>query len=130
MTNTPGPGVEKIIRDYIELREMSRLYVKKKNDLEKEYNKLLADHNGEAKNYNLVQADKIYTVYCEMIACEEQARIAADSFTEAENKLNEIGRILYDATIHAEITVPAINGTAAHTRSVQVAYINGQVQIF
>jgi hypothetical protein len=129
MINSPGPGVEKIIKDYIELREMTRLYVKKKNDLEKEYNKLLADHDGEAKNYNLVQADMIYKVYCDMISCEEQAKIAGDSFSEAEIKLNELGRILYEATIHAEIEIPAINGTPANTRSVLITFNNGQAQI-
>ena len=121
--------IEKTIKDYIELREMSRLYAKKRNDLEKEYNKLLTNYNGEEKNYSLDQADKIYTVYCEMISCEEKLKIAGDSFNEAENKLKEIGRILYEATIHAQISVPAINGTEAHIRSVMVTYNNGEVHI-
>ena len=121
--------IEKTIKDYIELQEISRLYAKKRNDLEKEYNKLLTDHNGEAKNYNLKQADKIYRVYCEMISCEEQSKIAGDSFSEAENKLREIGRILYEATIHAEISIPAINGTGPRIRSVMVTYNNGEVYI-
>jgi hypothetical protein len=121
--------IEKIIKDYIELREISRLYGKKRNDMEKEYNKLLTIYNGEGKNYNLDQADKIYKVYCEMISCEEQLKIAGDSFNEAENKLKEIGRILYEATIHAEISLPAINGTGPHTRSVMVSYNNGEVYI-
>ena len=121
--------IEKTIKDYIELQEMSRMYAKKRNDLEKEYNKLLTVHNGEAKNFNLDQADKIYKVYCEMISCEEQSKIASDSFYEAENKLKEIGRILYEATIHAEITVPAINGAESQTRSVMVSYNNDQVYI-
>jgi hypothetical protein len=129
MIATPHSEIEKTIKDYIELQEMSRLYAKKRNDLEKEYNKLLTDHNGEAKNYNLEQADKIYRVYGEMISCEEQSKIAGDSFYEAENKLKEIGRILYDATIHAEISLPAINGTAPRTRLVMVSYNNGQVFI-
>jgi hypothetical protein len=129
MTANPNSEIEKTIKDYIELREMSRLYAKKRNDLEKEYNKLLTDHNGEAKNYNLDQADKIYKVYCEMISCGEQSKIAGDSFYEAENKLKEIGRILYEATIHADISLPAINGAEPHTRSVMVTYNNGQVHI-
>ena len=121
--------IEKTIKDYIELREMSRLYAKKRNDLEKEYNKLLTNYNGEEKNYSLDQADKIYTVYCEMISCGEKLKIAGDSFNEAENKLKEIGRILYEATIHAQVSLPAINGTGPHTRSVMVTYNNGEVHI-
>jgi len=128
MTN-PNSAVEKTIQDYIELREISRLYNKKRNDLEKEYNKLLSNYNGEEKNYSLDQADKIYAVYGEMISYEEQLKITNESFNEAENKLKEIGRILLEATIHAEISVPAINGTASHTRSVMVTYTNGEVYI-
>jgi vacuolar-type H+-ATPase subunit I/STV1 len=129
MTINYNSEIEKTIKDYIELQEMSRLYNKKKNDLEKEYNKLLTNSNGEEKNYNLEQADKIYKTYCEMIACEEQSKIADDSFNEAENKLKEIGRILYEATIHAEISLPAINGSGPRTKSVMVSYNNGQVYI-
>jgi hypothetical protein len=129
MITDANSEIEKIIKDYIELREISRLYAKKRNDLEKEYNKLLTIHNGEGKNYSLDQADKIYKVYCEMISCEEQLKIAGDSFNEAENKLKEIGRILYEATIHAEISLPAINGTGPHTRAVMVSYNNGEVYI-
>jgi|SRR5947207_8927507 len=122
-------GVEKTITDYIELREISRIYAKKRHDSEKEYNRLLANYNGEEKNYSLDQADKIYSVYCEMISCEQQLKVASDSFNEAENKLKEIGRILYEATIHAEISLPAINGTPRHTKSVMVIYNNGEVNI-
>ena len=46
MTANPNSGIEKTIKDYIELQEMFRLYAKKRLDLEKEYNKLLTDHNG------------------------------------------------------------------------------------
>jgi hypothetical protein len=129
ITNHNNSEIEKIIKDYIELQEMSRHYSKKRSDLEKEYNKLLTNSNGEEKNYNLEQADKIYRTYCEMLACEEQSKVANDSFIEAEDKLKEIGRILYDATIHAEISLPAINGTPARTKSVMVSYNNGQVYI-
>jgi hypothetical protein len=128
MVANSNSEIEKTIKDYIELQEMSRIYAKKRNDLEKEYNKLLTAHNGEAKNYNLDQADKIYKVYCEMISLDEQSKIASDSFTEAENKLKEIGRILYDATIHAQIPLQ-VNGSEPHTRSVMVSYNNGQVYI-
>jgi len=129
MTVNYNSEIEKTIKDYIELQEMSRLYTKRKNDLEKEYNKLLTNSNGEEKNYNLEQADKIYKTYCEMIACGEQSRVADESFNEAENKLKEIGRILYEATIHAEISLPAINGSGPRTKSVMVSYNNGQVYI-
>jgi len=129
ITNNNIAGIEKTIKDYMELQEMSRHYAKKRNDLEKEYNKLLTNFNGEEKNYSLEQADKIYNTYCEMLACEEQSKIANDSFTEAETRLREIGRILYEATIHAEISLPAINGTPARTKTVMVSYNNGQVYI-
>jgi hypothetical protein len=121
--------IGKIIKDYIELRDMSRLYTKKKSDLEKEYNKLLANYNGEEKTYTLEQADKIYTIYSEIICCKEQIKIASESFTEAENKLKEIGRILYEATIHADISLPGINGMASPAKSVLVTYRNGEVDI-
>ena len=117
--------VEKTIKDYIVLQEMFRLYAKKRNDLEKEYNKLLANYNEGENNYSLDQADKIYNVYREMISCEEQSKIANDNFGEAENELKKIGQILYEATIHAEISLPALNGTAAHTRSVTVKATSG-----
>ena len=121
--------VEKIIKDYIVLGEMFRLYTKKRNDLEKEYNKLLANYNEGEKNYSLEQADKIYSVYREMISCEEQSKVANDNLHEAENELKRIGRILYEATIQAEISVPAINGTAPHTRSVTVSFSNDGVTV-
>jgi len=129
MITNNAPGIEKAITDYMELQEMSRHYAKKRNDLEKEYNKLLTNFNGEEKNYNLEQADKIYNTYCEMLICEDQAKIADESFTEAESKLKEIGRVLYEATIHAQISLPAINGTPARTKAVMVSYNNGQVYI-
>ena len=121
--------VEKTIKDYIVLQEMFRLYAKKRNDLEKEYNKLLANYNEGENNYSLDQADKIYNVYREMISCEEQSKIANDNFGEVENELKKIGQILYEATIHAEISLPAINGTAAHTRSVTISFSNGGVTV-
>jgi hypothetical protein len=129
MITDSNSEIEKTIKDFIELQEVSRLYAKKRNDLEKEYNKLVTICNGEGKNYSLDQANKVYKVYCEMISCGEQLKIASDSFEEAKNKLKEIGRILYEATIHAEISLPAINGTEAHIKSVMVTYNNGEVYI-
>jgi|GEM_PF-1172408 len=121
--------IGKIIKDYIELRDMLRLYTKNKNNLEKEYNKLLANFNGEEKTYTLEQADRIYIIYSEIICCKEQIRIASESFNEAEDKLKEIGRILYEATIHADISLPDINGMASPVKSVLVTYRNGEVDI-
>jgi hypothetical protein len=122
-------SISKIITDYIELTEMSRVYGRKEIGLEKEYNKLLTEYHVEAKNYSLEQADKIYKVYNEMLDYKEKSKIAVESMRQAEEKLKEIGQILYESTIHAEITLPAINGTAAQTRSVTVKFENGQVSI-
>ena len=121
--------IAKIITDYIELTEMSRVYGRKQMDLEKEYNKLLTEYNGEAKHYSLEQADKIYKVYKEMLDYGEKAKIATESVCQAENELKEIGQILFESTVHAEINLPAINGTPAQTKSVVVRFDNGQVII-
>ena len=128
MTNS-NSDVQKTIKDYIVLQEMFKLYAKKRNDLEKEYNRLLANYNDGEKNYTLDQADKIYGIYREMASCEEQSKIANENFHEAENELKRIGEILYEASIQAEISLPAINGTAAHTRSVLVSFSNGSVTV-
>jgi hypothetical protein len=122
-------NLEKTIKDYIVLQEMFRLYSKKRNDLEKEYNKLLTNYNDGEKNYTLEQADNIYKVYSEMISCEEQAKIANDNFNEAEIELIKIGQILYEASVHAEISLPAINGTPARTKSIVVVFNNGGVTV-
>ena len=118
--------IGKIISDYIELTEMSRIYGRKQNDLQKEYNKLLTEYNGEAKHYSLEQAEKIYAVYNEMLDYEEKARIATESMSQAEVKLKEIGQILYESTVHAQINLPAINGTPPQTKSITVRFENGQ----
>jgi hypothetical protein len=121
--------ISKVITDYMELTEMSRLYGRKEIDLEKEYNKLLTEYKGEAKNYSLEQAEKIYKTYNEMLLNKEKSKIAVESLIQAEEKLKEIGRILYEPTIQAEITLPSINGAVAQTRSVTVMFENGQVRI-
>lgn len=121
--------IAKLIADYIELSEMSRIYGRKQTDLEKEYNRLLTEYNGEAKHYSLEQADRIYQVYKEMLDYETKATIAADSVCHAENELKQIGQILFESTIHAQINLPALNGTPAQTKSVVVRFDNGQVHI-
>lgn len=126
---TANSDVEKTIKDYIVLQEMFRLYAKKRNDLEKEYNKLLTNYNDGEKNYSLEQADQIYKVYCDMLSCEEQSKIADENFNEAENELKKIGGVLYEGSIHAEISLPAINGTPARTKSVVVTFNNGGVTV-
>ncbi len=121
--------IAKIITDYVELTEMSRIYGRKQMELEKEYNRLLTEYNGEAKNYSLEQADKIYKVYKEMLDYEEKAKVATDSVRQAENELKQIGQVLFESTIHAQINLPAMNGTPAQTRSVTVKFDNGQVNV-
>src|SRR5688572_27067779 len=127
MINSPSSQVATIIRDYIEYKEKSILYGKRKLDSEKEYNRLLTKYNGEAKHYSLEQADNIYTAYLEMIANGEESTLAQTRFTEAEDKLREVGRILFEATINAEILLKPLNGDSPSTRAVTVAYNNGQV---
>lgn len=122
-------AIEMIIRDYIEQKEKYLLYGKKKIDSEKEYNKLLTKYNGEAKNYSLEQADMIYKAYLDMIAFDNESSVAQSRFTEAENKLLELGNILFEASITAEITIPPLNGEPAPKRLVTVEYINGQVHV-
>lgn len=127
MINNAGSLVEKIIRDYIDYKEKSILFGKKKIDSEKEYNKLLTTYDGEAKHYSLDQADKIYQAYLEMIANGEELTRAQTHFTEAEDKLREVGQVLFEATINAQILLKPLNGETPSTRSVTVMYNNGQV---
>lgn len=119
--------IESLIRDYIEQKEKSMFYGKKRLDAEKEYNRLLTNYDGEAKHYSLEQADKIYKAYLEMIANGEESSQASARFEEAAEKLREVGQILFEATINAQIVMKPVNGDAAATRSVRVTYNNGQV---
>jgi hypothetical protein len=122
-------SVENIIKDYLENKEKSALYGKKRLDSEKEYNKLLTKYNGEAKHYSLDQADKIYKAYLEMLANGEESSLAQARFAEAEEKLREVGRILFEATITAEISIGPAGGELPTRRSVRVDYHNGQVVV-
>jgi hypothetical protein len=123
---TPIISVENIIREYIEHRERSQFYGRKKMDAEKEYNKLLAKFNGEENHYNLDQANTIYKAYQDMIINGEQSTIAQAKFVEAEEKLVEVGRILFEATINAEIEVDSMRGEPTRI-AVRVDYRNGNV---
>jgi hypothetical protein len=121
--------IEQLIRDYIEQKEKSMFYGKKRLDAEKEYNKLLTNYDGEAKHYSLEQADKIYKAYLEMISYGEESSQARLCFDQAEEKLRDVGQILFDATVNAVISMKPLNGDSATTRSVRVTYINGQVVV-
>jgi len=105
------------------------LYHKKKSDAEKEYNKLLVNSGGEDKNFTLGEAEMIYKAYVEMLVNEEQSKNAQTLFVEAEEKLKEIGRILFQASITAEISLPPVNGSPCHTKQVTVTYPNGEVLV-
>ena len=130
MHTTSNPGIESIIRDYIENRERFLFYGKKRMDAEKEYNKLLTKYNGEEKLYTLDHANSIYQAYCDMIAYGEQATVAQNNFMLSEERLREIGQILFEATITADIAMtPAINGGSPVSRLVRVVYNNGQVMV-
>src|SRR5262245_41945986 len=129
MEETNQLGVTKIITDYIELTEMSRVYGRKQNALRKEYNRLLTEYSGEVKHYSMEHDEKIYSIYKEMIDYEERARVATESAIQVEEKLKEIGQILYESTILAEINLPAINGTPAQTKSITVQFQDGQVSV-
>lgn len=121
-----GPTIENIIREYLESKEKSIVYGKKRLDSEKEYNRLLTKYDGEAKHYSLDQADLIYKTYREMIANGQESELAQARFTEAEEKLREVGQILFEATINARISMPLSNGEISESRSVTVSYNNGQ----
>jgi hypothetical protein len=121
--------VGKLIQDYLEQRQKSWYYHKKKTDAEKEYNKLLVNAGGEDKNFSLDQAEKIYKAYREMITNDELSKIAEAKFNESDEKLKELGRILFRATITADITVPPINGHAAETKQVTVTFPNGEALV-
>ena len=117
--------VEKIIQDYMEQKQKSYYYHKKKNDAEKEYNKLLVSSGGESKNFSLEEANKIYKAFKEMQVNEEHLKTAEVKFNEADEKLQELGRILFHATIIADIMIPPVNGEAVTTKQVTVSFPNG-----
>ena len=124
---TNGSEVEKLIIDYIEQHRRSLYFHKKKTDAEKEYNKLLTISGGEEKNFSLNEADMIYQVYQDMIVNEEQCKLAESKFSESYEKLKELGRVLFHASITADITVPPVNGGLPAQKRVTVTFPNGEV---
>lgn len=121
--------VEKIIQDYVEQKQRSHYYHKKKNDAEKEYNKLLVTYGGEAKNFSLEEANKIYRAFKEMQINEELSKSAEDEFNEADEKLKELGSILFHASITADILIPPVNGESVISKRVTVSFPNGQAVV-
>jgi hypothetical protein len=121
--------VEKIIQDYIEQKQKSHYYHKKKNDAEKEYNKLLVNCGGQEKCFSLEEANKIYRAFKEMQINEEHLKNAEDKFNEADEKLKELGSILFHATITADIIVPPVNGEGIISKQVIVSFPNGQALV-
>ena len=121
--------VEKIIQDYIEQKQKSHYYHKRKNDAEKEYNKLLVSSGGEEKNFSLEEANKIYKAFKEIEINEEYLKEAENKFNEADEKMKELGHILFHATITADITIPPINGEQLISKQVTVSFPNGQVVV-
>jgi hypothetical protein len=129
ITTNAVSEVEKMIRDYVEQQQRSNYYHKKKRDSEKEYNKLLVSLGGEEKQFSIEEANRIYSAFREMEINQEKLKIAEDKFNEADEKLKELGRILFNATITADITVPPINGEAVMSKQVTVSFPNGQALV-
>ncbi len=121
--------VERMISDYIEQKQRSDYYHKKKNNAEKEYNKLLVSFGGETKNFSLDEANKIYKAFREMQINEEQLKIAMEKFNDADEKLKELGHILFHATITADILIPPVNGEDVISKQVTVSFPNGQALV-
>ena len=121
--------VEKIIQDYIEQKQKSHYYHKRKNDAEKEYNKLLVSCGGEEKNFSLEEANKIYRAFKEMQFNEELLKKAEDKFNEADEKLKELGSILFHASITADVIIPPLNGEGIVSKHVTVSFPNGQALV-
>ena len=121
--------VEKIIQDYVEQKQKSHYYHKRKNDAEKEYNKLLVSCGGEEKNFSLEEANKIYRAFREMQVNEEHLKNAEDKFNEADEKLKELGSILFHASITADIMMLPINGEGIVSKQVTVSFPNGQALV-
>ena len=121
--------VEKIIQEYIEQKQRSLYYHKMKNDAEKEYNKLLVTCGGESKNFSLEEANKIYNAFKEMQINAEYLKIAEDKFNDADERLKELGSILFHASITANILIPPVNGEGVISKQITVSFPNGQALV-
>lgn len=121
--------IEKIIQEFIEQQKSAIYYYKKKTDAEKEYNKLLVSSGGETKNFSLEEANKIYKAFKEIEVNEEYLKAAESKFNEADEKMKELGRILFNATITAEIMLPSANGVQVIPKQVTISFPNGQVLV-
>jgi hypothetical protein len=122
-----GSEVEKLIVDYIEQQQKSLYHHRKKTDAEKEYNKLLTISGGEEKRFSLEEADKIYKAYKEILVNEEQSMMAETKFNESYEKLKELGRVLFHASITADIVVPPVNRGVPVQKTITVTFPNGEV---
>lgn len=122
-----GSEVEKLIVDYIEQQQKSLYHHRKKTDAEKEYNKLLTISGGEEKRFSLEEADKIYKAYKEILVNEEQSTMAETKFNESYEKLKELGRVLFHASITADVVVPPVNGGLPVQKTITVTFPNGEV---
>ena len=129
MISNPASEVEKLIVDYIEQHQKHLYHHKKKIDAEKEYNKLLTISGGEEKRFSLAEADKIYKAYHEILINEEQSKLAENSYEDSYEKLKELGRVLFHASITADITIPPVNGGLPTTKQVIVTFPNGEVLV-
>jgi len=124
-----GSEVEKLIVDYIGQQQKSLYHHKKKTDAEKEYNKLLTISGGEEKRFSLDEADKIYKAYQEILVNEEQYKLEETKCEESYAKLKELGRVLFYASITADITIPPVNGGLPTIKQVRVTFPNGEVLV-
>jgi hypothetical protein len=129
MVSQRDSNVEKLIVDFLEQRQKSLYHHKKKNDAEKEYNKLLAISGGAEKNFSLDQADKIYKAYQDMLVNDEQSKLAEGRFNESYEKLKALGQILFYASITADVTIPPVNGGTSSVKQVMVTFPNGEVNV-
>ena len=128
MDNTIA-SIEAIIREYLESKDLSFVSGKKRIDSEKEYNRLLTKYNGESKTYSLEQANRIYKAYHDMHTYEQQASSAQARFLEAERLLREVGDILFQATITAEMAITPADGSAAVMKEITVNFHSGNVVV-
>ena len=60
---------------------------------------------------------------------EDLLRNAENKFNEADEKLKELGSILFHASITANIIIPPINGEGVVSKLVTVSFPNGQALV-